>query len=142
DPMLLRRMIRNLVENAHLHGEPPIEVTVARQNDRAVLNVLDHGPVIAEDARERLFSAFYRIPGRGGGEGSGLGPAVVRQKARRRRRLRSRAGKLIHRDIAGHCLGRSLKRVRAPIRRELSLSAALATRYGRRATASTQGRKR
>ena len=83
DPMLLRRMIRNLVENAHLHGKPPIEVTVARQNDRAVLNVLDHGPVIVEDARERLFSAFYRIPGRGGAKGSGLGLALVRQIARR-----------------------------------------------------------
>src|SRR6516225_7640418 len=79
DPMLLRRMIRNLVENAHLHGKPPIEVTVARQNDRGVLNVLDHGPVIVEDARERLFSAFYRIPGRGGAKGSGLGLALVRQ---------------------------------------------------------------
>jgi signal transduction histidine kinase len=83
DPMLLRRMIRNLVENAHLHGKPPIEVTVARQNDRAVLNVLDHGPVIVEDARERLFSAFYRIPGRRGAKGSGLGLALVRQIARR-----------------------------------------------------------
>jgi two-component system, OmpR family, sensor histidine kinase RstB len=83
DPMLLRRMIRNLVENAHLHGKPPIEVTVARQNDRAVLNVLDHGPVIVEDARERLFSAFYRIPGRCGTKGSGLGLALVRQIAHR-----------------------------------------------------------
>ena len=83
DPMLLRRMIRNLVENAHLHGKPPIEVTVARQNDRVVLNVLDHGPVIVEDARERLFSAFYRIPGRYGTKGSGLGLALVRQIARR-----------------------------------------------------------
>src|SRR5262249_12083135 len=83
DSVLLRRMIRNLVENAQLHGEPPIEVTVARQNDRAVLNVLDHGPVIAEDARERLFSAFYRIPGRGGAKGSGPGPPRLKQVARR-----------------------------------------------------------
>jgi signal transduction histidine kinase len=83
DPTLLRRMIRNLVENAHLHGKPPIEVTVARQDDRAVLNVLDHGPVIVEEARERLFSAFYRIPGRCGTKGSGLGLALVRQIARR-----------------------------------------------------------
>ena len=83
DPMLLRRMIRNLVENAHLHGKPPIEVTVAREDDRAVLNVLDHGPVIVEEARERLFSAFYRIPGRCGAKGSGLGLALVRQIARR-----------------------------------------------------------
>lgn len=83
DPTLLRRMVRNLVENAHLHGKPPIEVTVARQDDRAVFNVLDHGPVIVEDARARLFSPFYRIPGRYGAKGSGLGLALVRQIARR-----------------------------------------------------------
>src|SRR3984893_8353682 len=52
DPMLMRRMIRNLVENARLHGKPPIEVTVGRQNGQAVLNVSDHGPVIVAEARE------------------------------------------------------------------------------------------
>jgi signal transduction histidine kinase len=83
DPMLLRRMIRNLLENAKLHGQPPIEVTVAREDDRAVLSVLDHGPVIVEGARERLFSTFYRIPGRCNAKGTGLGLALVRQIARR-----------------------------------------------------------
>jgi signal transduction histidine kinase len=83
DPMLLRRMIRNLLENAKLYGKPPIEVTVAKQDDQAVLNVLDHGPVIVEEARERLFSTFYRIPGRSGTKGTGLGLALVRQIARR-----------------------------------------------------------
>jgi signal transduction histidine kinase len=83
DPVLLRRMIRNLVENAKLHGKPPIEVSVGSQNDQAVLNVADLGPVIAKEARERLFSAFYRVPGKGGAKGSGLGLALVRQIARR-----------------------------------------------------------
>jgi signal transduction histidine kinase len=83
DPTLLRRMIRNLVENAKLHGKPPIEVTVGRRDDQAVLSVLDHGPVIAEEARERLFSPFYRIPGEYGPKGTGLGLALVRQIARR-----------------------------------------------------------
>jgi signal transduction histidine kinase len=83
DPVLLRRMIRNLIENAELHGQPPIEVTVAKQDDRAVLNVLDHGPVIAAEARERLFSPFYRVPTRHAPKGSGLGLALVRQIARR-----------------------------------------------------------
>jgi signal transduction histidine kinase len=79
--MLLRRMIRNLLENGQLHGRPPIEVTVTKQGDRAVLNVLDHGPVIAAEARERLFSPFYRIPGSCAAKGSGLGLALVRQIA-------------------------------------------------------------
>jgi two-component system, OmpR family, sensor histidine kinase RstB len=83
DPTLLRRMIRNLVENAELHGKPPIEVTVERRDDKAVLRVTDRGPVIAEDARERLFSTFYRVPGQRGPLGTGLGLALVRQIARR-----------------------------------------------------------
>jgi len=83
DPALLRRMIRNLVDNAQLHGQPPIEVTVDRQDDQAILRVTDHGPVISESARERLFSMFYRIPGRSGPKGSGLGLALVKQIARR-----------------------------------------------------------
>jgi signal transduction histidine kinase len=83
DPMLLRRMIRNLVENAELHGKPPIEVNVERRDGQAVLRVSDRGAVIAEDARERLFSPFYRIPGRSGPKGTGLGLALVRQIARR-----------------------------------------------------------
>ena len=83
DSTLLRRMIRNLVENAQLHGKPPIEVTVERRGDAAVLSVSDRGDVIAPDARERLFSAFYRIPGRSGPRDTGLGLALVRQIARR-----------------------------------------------------------
>jgi signal transduction histidine kinase len=83
DPTLLRRMIRNLVENAQLHGQPPIEVTVGRRDDKAVLAVLDHGAVIPQEARERLFSAFYRIPGQLGPKGTGLGLALVNQIARR-----------------------------------------------------------
>jgi signal transduction histidine kinase len=83
DSTLLRRMIRNLVENAQLHGKPPVEVTVERRGEAAVLSVSDRGAVIAPDARERLFSAFYRIPGRSGPRDTGLGLALVRQIARR-----------------------------------------------------------
>jgi signal transduction histidine kinase len=83
DPTLLRRMIRNLVENAKLHGEPPVEVAVERRGDQATLSVSDRGQVIAADARERLFSPFHRIPGRSGPKDTGLGLALVRQIARR-----------------------------------------------------------
>jgi signal transduction histidine kinase len=97
DPMLLRRMIRNLVENAALHGKPPIEVTVGRRDHRAVLEVSDRGPVIPADARERLFSTFYRIPGRSGSKGTGLGLALVRQIARRH------AGDVTYNPERGNC---------------------------------------
>jgi signal transduction histidine kinase len=83
DPTLLRRMIRNLVENAMLHGEPPVDVAIERQGDQATLSVSDRGEVIVADARPRLFSTFYRIPGRSGPKDTGLGLALVRQIARR-----------------------------------------------------------
>jgi signal transduction histidine kinase len=83
DPTLLRRMIRNLLENAKLHGAPPIEVAIERRGEQAVLSVSDRGQVIAADARARLFSAFYRVPGRSGPKDTGLGLALVRQIARR-----------------------------------------------------------
>src|ERR1700704_706796 len=64
DPTLLRRMIRNLVENAQLHGTPPIEVAIEWREAQAVLRVCDRGPAIEAGARGELFSRFYRIPGR------------------------------------------------------------------------------
>lgn len=81
DPKLLRRMIRNLLENAKRHGEPPIEIELRRVEGKAIIHVADHGPGVAESERERLFSPFHRVAG--AESGSGLGLALVRQIARR-----------------------------------------------------------
>jgi signal transduction histidine kinase len=97
DPMLIRRMIRNLVENARVHGKPPIEVAIGRQNGQAVLNVSDRGPVIVAEARELLFSTFYRVPGQYGAKSTGLGLALVRQIARRH------AGDVTYNPERGSC---------------------------------------
>lgn len=83
DARLLRRMIRNLIENARRHGAPPIEIEVAHGKNAATLSVSDHGPGIPDADRERIFEPFYRIPGRNAATGSGLGLALVRQIARR-----------------------------------------------------------
>src|SRR5262249_3245538 len=83
DPMLLRRMIRNLVENAERHGRPPVEVSLAVRDGRAVLRVRDQGPVIGESERAGLFLPFHRVAGVSGSQGTGLGLALVRQIARR-----------------------------------------------------------
>jgi signal transduction histidine kinase len=77
DPRLLRRVIRNLLENARRHGAPPIEV---RMNDREI-RVCDGGSGVPQAERERIFEPFYRRAGEN--QGAGLGLALVRQIARR-----------------------------------------------------------
>ena len=77
DPRLLRRMVRNLLENARRHGAPPLELRVTREEIR----VCDAGPGVPPMERERIFEPFYRRPG--SSEGSGLGLALVRQIAER-----------------------------------------------------------
>jgi signal transduction histidine kinase len=82
DPRLLRRMLRNLLENAAHHGKPPIAVTVAARDREAVLQVCDAGPGVATAERAHLFEPFRRVAGTGR---TGLGLALVRQIARRHR---------------------------------------------------------
>jgi signal transduction histidine kinase len=85
DPSLLRRMIRNLLENARRYGgEAAPDVRVGRLPDaRAWIEVRDRGPGISEGEREKIFEPFHRLPGAAEtGRGSGLGLALVRQIAR------------------------------------------------------------
>jgi len=85
DRLLLRRLVRNLLENARRYaGDGPIEVSVATDSGRAVLDVRDHGPGVPTEERERIFEPFYRVAAtRETGRGSGLGLALVREIARR-----------------------------------------------------------
>jgi signal transduction histidine kinase len=84
DARLLRRLVRNLLENARRHGaNTPVETTVSEAAGRAVLRVCDRGPGVPAGEAERIFDAFYRLPGAPAGEGAGLGLALVRQIARR-----------------------------------------------------------
>jgi signal transduction histidine kinase len=83
DPRLLRRMIRNLLENAKRYGAPPIEVRVSRTGGSAEMAVCDHGAGVPEVERERVFDPFYRRTGTKEITGAGLGLALVRQIARR-----------------------------------------------------------
>ena len=98
DPRLLRRLVRNLLENALRHGEIPVEVEVeAGQEPSWVrLVVADRGSGIPESERERIFEPFYRPAGEASAEGGiGLGLALVRQIAERhagRIRCEARSG--------------------------------------------------
>jgi signal transduction histidine kinase len=81
-PRLLRRMLRNLLENARRHGGGPVEVEVRRAASGAEVDVLDYGPGVPPDLAERIFEPFFRRPGAPDG-GAGLGLSIARQVARR-----------------------------------------------------------
>jgi signal transduction histidine kinase len=85
DPRLLRRLLRNLLDNAYRYtGGQQVEVAVTRTPVGALVRVADHGPGVPEVERERIFEPFYRLAGaRETGEGVGLGLALVRQIAER-----------------------------------------------------------
>jgi signal transduction histidine kinase len=82
---MLRRLVRNLFENARRHAEgTPIDAEVTPLNGGARLRVLDRGPGVPSEERERIFEPFYRPPGmRESSEGGvGLGLALVRRISR------------------------------------------------------------
>jgi signal transduction histidine kinase len=81
DASLLRRLFRNLLENASAHGGPePPELTVIPSRSEVRVLVCDRGPGVPEGEREKIFEPFYRLRGTQGG-GAGLGLALVRQIA-------------------------------------------------------------
>jgi signal transduction histidine kinase len=81
---LLRRAVRNLLENARRYSQGDITLSLSRQHGQAVIRVEDHGPGVPAGQRERIFEKFYRLPGaseRSGGVGLGL--SLVRSIAER-----------------------------------------------------------
>ncbi len=85
DPRMLRRLVRNLFENARRYGaDSPIEAHVARGPEQtALLAIMDRGPGVPEEEREKIFEPFYRPSGTREtiDGGVGLGLALVRKIA-------------------------------------------------------------
>ncbi len=75
----LHRLVLNLMENALKHTPPGTTITarVGVENGQAVLAVIDDGPGVTPELRERIFERFVRGEGDRGGS-SGLGLAIVR----------------------------------------------------------------
>lgn len=72
---LVRRAVRNLLENARRYSHGDIGLILSREGDMAVVRVEDVGPGVPPEQRERIFEKFYRLPGaseRSGGVGLGL----------------------------------------------------------------------
>jgi two-component system, OmpR family, sensor histidine kinase TctE len=84
-PDELRGAVRNLLENALVHGDGAVRVSVREEpgegaGRRAVIEVSDEGPGIAEELREEVFERFRKAAP--SSPGAGLGLAIVRQVAR------------------------------------------------------------
>ena len=81
DPDQLRRVARNLLDNAELHAARTVRVELGQVDPGTVaLAVSDDGPGIAPDQRERVFERFVRLDeARGRHGGAGLGLSIVRE---------------------------------------------------------------
>jgi len=81
---LLRRLVRNLLENARRHGAGDVLLTLGREGGEAVIEVCDSGPGVPQALQERIFEPFYRLPGASERDGGvGLGLALVKSIALR-----------------------------------------------------------
>ncbi|MER6213717.1 sensor histidine kinase KdpD [Streptomyces sp. NPDC001674] len=80
DPGLLERTVANVVENAVKYSPPGRRVLVAASflGDRVELRVVDRGPGVPDEAKDRIFAPFQRYGDAPRGAGVGLGLAVAR----------------------------------------------------------------
>lgn len=80
DPGLLERSVANLVENAVKYSPPgrPVLVGASAIADRVEVRVVDRGPGVPDDGKERIFEPFQRYGDAPRGAGVGLGLAVAR----------------------------------------------------------------
>ncbi|AIJ08596.1 MULTISPECIES: two-component system sensor histidine kinase PmrB [Edwardsiella] len=80
DAMLLRLMLRNLVENAHRYSPEGsdilLRVTLSADRHGCILQVIDSGPGIDESRASELTEPFHRLDRRFGGSGLGLNIVV------------------------------------------------------------------
>jgi signal transduction histidine kinase len=87
DPLLVERILRNLVSNAIRYTEDgSVLVSCRQRGDRVLLQVWDSGPGIREAEQQKIFDEFYQVPHTGAvspdqRKGLGLGLAIVRRLA-------------------------------------------------------------
>jgi len=86
DPLLIERLVANLIDNAVQHNIPggSVQITTRTSRDHAVLSVASTGPVIPPGQVNQLFQPFQRLSpryayrGNGHHNGHGLGLSIVR----------------------------------------------------------------
>ncbi|QDL56908.1 HAMP domain-containing protein [Rhodoferax aquaticus] len=76
---LLRRVVRNLLENANRYASGEVTAIARQTGAVAIVQVCDRGPGVPDALLDRIFEPFYRIPGASEREGGvGLGLALVK----------------------------------------------------------------
>ncbi|WP_327234082.1 sensor histidine kinase KdpD [Streptomyces sp. NBC_01317] len=80
DPGLLERAVANIVENAVKYSPygQPVVVAASTLGSRVEVRVVDSGPGVPDDAKDRIFEPFQRHGDAPRGAGVGLGLAVAR----------------------------------------------------------------
>ncbi|MEV7024131.1 sensor histidine kinase KdpD [Kitasatospora sp. NPDC093558] len=80
DPPLLERVLANVITNALRHNAPgaPVLVTASHHADQVEVRVIDRGPGIAPEDRDRVFLPFQRLGDTDNTTGVGLGLALSR----------------------------------------------------------------
>jgi signal transduction histidine kinase len=83
-PTMIERAVDNLLRNAQRFNpsDQPIELHAARQAERIVISVRDHGPGVQTEHLSQLGEPFYRAPGQTAA-GHGLGLAIAKRAAER-----------------------------------------------------------
>jgi len=82
-PNALRRVLTNLIDNAIKYGGGSAELSLRREQDAVLIDVVDRGPGIPEDKLETVLQPFVRLEGSRNREtgGTGLGLAIAHQLA-------------------------------------------------------------
>ncbi len=80
DKGLLERVVANIVENAVKYSpeDEPVLVAASAIADRVELRVVDRGPAVPDEAKDRIFAPFQCYGDAPRGNGVGLGLAVAR----------------------------------------------------------------
>lgn len=110
-PRLIRRLLRNLIDNAIRHSGQiegvEVQLDVLDQERSVLIRVSDRGPGVPEDQRDKIFKPFFRLQGKDEHDkGVGLGLALVQSIAQRHH------GSVKHLPRAG---GGSIFEVRLPL---------------------------
>jgi signal transduction histidine kinase len=78
DPLVIERVVSNLLANAKSHGRPPVRIIGGRLNRHLRIAVEDAGDGVPAQLQPRLFERFERGTA---GEGTGLGLAIAKAYA-------------------------------------------------------------